>query len=251
MAKGQLAVFVRARRDALGMTQAQLAGTTGWSKSAIEKVEAGTLVPSLEFAGALFDALWIPYLFRERIIASLYPGTLDRILGRTVAKPDAEDLDDLERFPYPAAYLMLPEGDMVGLNAAWRAAFPETVAKPNLFTYLYTEPAAARVLLDWESLTHGFTYGLRMMGPIVLSEDTIAEIIDRCRVHPDFDRMYATDPDVHTALRTELRIADPATGVIRRVRLRIDKPHLPHSPWLTYRLVPIEESGPDGAGVAR
>ncbi|WP_067572276.1 MmyB family transcriptional regulator [Nocardia acidivorans] len=242
MSKGQLAVFVRSRRDALGVTQAQLASTTGWSKSAIEKVEAGTLVPSLEFTGALFDALGIPYLYRERIIAALFPGALDRILGRTATAPDADALADLEYLPYPAAYLMLPEGDIVGFNSAWLAAFPESAARPNLFTYLFTEPSAREVLVDWARLAHGFTYGLRMMGPMALSDTTIEEIIARCRVHPDFERFYLTDPPVHEALNPVIRVAAPGTGEIRSLRIKIDKPHLPHSPWLTYRLVPVRDA---------
>ncbi|WP_330185041.1 helix-turn-helix domain-containing protein [Nocardia sp. NBC_01503] len=245
MSKGQLAVFVRSRRDALGVTQAQLAKTTGWSKSAIEKVEAGSLVPSLEFAGALFDALAIPYLYRERIIAALYPGALDRILGRTTAAPDADARADLEYLPYPAAYLMLPEGDILGFNTAWREAFPESAAKPNLFTYLFTEPSAQEVLLDWARLAHGFTYGLRMMGPIVLSETVIEEIVTRCGVHPDFDRMYSTDPPVHEALNPVIRVAAPGSADTRNLCIKIDKPHLPHSPWLTYRLVPVRDAEGD------
>ncbi|MRH86750.1 helix-turn-helix domain-containing protein [Nocardia sp. SYP-A9097] len=244
MSKGQLAVFVRSRRDALGVTQAQLATTTGWSKSAIEKVEAGSLVPSLEFAGALFDALGIPYMYRERIIAALYPGALDRILGRTAALPDADALADLEYLPYPAAYLMLPEGDILGGNAAWIEAFPESAAKPNLFTYLFTEPSAREALVDWERLAHGFTYGLRMMGPISLSESKLAEIVDRCGAHPDFERMYASDPPLHEALQPVIRVAAPGTGETRELCIKIDKPHLPHSPWLTYRLVPVRVAEP-------
>ncbi|BAW03488.1 hypothetical protein NSK11_contig00143-0013 [Nocardia seriolae] len=232
-------MFIRSRRDALGMTQAQLAGSTGWSKSAIEKVEAGTLTPSLEFAGALFDALGIPYIYRERIVAALYPGALDRVLGPSPALPDADALADLEDLPYPAAYLALPEGDVLGVNAAWAAAFPGLRARSNLLGYLFTDPEAERMLVDWEQVAHGFTYGLRMMGPLSVPETVLNEIIERCRVHPEFERMYATDPDGPATLRPILRVADPGTGVVRNLHIKIDKPHLPHSSWVTYRLVPV------------
>lgn len=241
MSKGRLAIFVRARRDSLGMTQAQVAERAGWSKSAIEKVEAGTLVPSLEFAGALFDTLAVPYLYRERIIAALYPGALAHILGRTSTVPDADDLADLEFLPYPAAYLMLPECTVLGANSAWAEAFPGSARTPNLLHYLFTEPVAWTALPEWERLAHTLTYGIRMMGPIVLPESTYAEIIDGCRSHPEFERLYTTDPAVHAPMQPLLEITHPVTGETRTVCLRIDKPHLPHSPWVTYRLVPARD----------
>ncbi|GAB0108442.1 hypothetical protein JMUB6875_74580 [Nocardia sp. JMUB6875] len=241
MAKGQLAVFIRSRRDALGMTQAQLAASTGWSKSAVEKVEAGTLTPSLEFAGALFDALGIPYIYRERIVAALYPGALDRVLGPSPALPDADALADLEDLPYPAAYLSLPEGDVLGVNTAWQTLFPGLEAKSNVFDYLFTDPESERVFPDWDQVAHGFVYGLRMMGPISVAESVLNEIIERCRVHPEFDRMYTTDPDGPATLQPMLRVVDPATGAVRKLHIKIDKPHLPHSSWVTYRLVPVRD----------
>lgn len=237
MSKGQLATFVRSRRDALKMTQAQLAKTTGWSKSAIEKVEAGTLTPSLEFTGALFDALGIPYMFRERIIAALFPGTLPVILGPYPALPDADALADLEDLPYPAAYIALPVGDVVGTNSRWTEAFPGLEAKSNLMIYLFTDPTAATVLPDWEQLAHGYAYGLRMLGPISVPDQAINEIVERCRVHPDFERMWSVEPAEPTAVRPVLRVANPA-GEVRELRIKIDKPHLPRGHWLTYRLVP-------------
>ncbi|MFJ4656222.1 helix-turn-helix domain-containing protein [Nocardia sp. NPDC088792] len=241
MSKSQLAVFVRSRRDTLGMTQAQLAGKTGWSKSAIEKVEAGTLTPGLEFAGALFDALMVPYIYRERVVAALYPGALDRILGQVSGRPDADALADLEDLPYPAAYIALPEGEVLGANTAWAEAFPGPKGTSNMFDYLFTEPTATDVLVDWELITHGFTYGLRMMGPISVPQNVIDGIVERCQVHPDFERIYNTDPPAATTLQPVLRIRTPGTGEIRNLRIKIDKPHLPHSPWVTYRLVPVRE----------
>ncbi|WP_067698456.1 helix-turn-helix domain-containing protein [Nocardia jejuensis] len=238
MAKGQLAVFVRARRAALGITQAQLAASTGWSKSAIEKVEAGTLTPSLEFVGALFDALQISYVYRERIIETLYPGTLDRILGPSRDLPDAEALADLEDLPYPSAYVALPEFDVLGANTAWTGIFPQLSAGSSFFTYLFAEPASQSVLVDWEWAATAMAYVLRMLGPISLPEAAIASIVERCSVHPDFARMYSTDTVVPTEHDPHLRVADPETGQVRTFRMKIDKPHIPLSSWVTYRLVP-------------
>ncbi|MBL1073424.1 helix-turn-helix domain-containing protein [Nocardia sp. 2] len=238
MAKGQLAVFVRARRDALKMTQVQLANATGWSKSAIEKVEAGSLIPSLEFVGALFDALGISYLYRERIIAALYPGALDRIIGPSPAMPDVDALADLEDLPYPAAYLTLPECDILGTNTAWNDAFPGLEAKSNLLTFLFTDPSAPDLLVEWELVAHMYAYMLRILGPISLPESAITEIVDRCKAHPDFERMYAADYPATNAVLSAIRVADPVTGQIRDLRIKVDKPHVPYSPWVTYRLVP-------------
>ncbi|MFI6870879.1 helix-turn-helix domain-containing protein [Nocardia sp. NPDC050406] len=237
MSKGQLALFVRARRDALRLTQAQLAKTTGWSKSAIEKVEAGTLTPSLEFTGALFDALGIPYMFRERIIAALFPGTLPLILGPYPELPDDDALADLEDLPYPAAYIALPVGDIVGTNSQWNTVFPGLEAKSNLLVYLFTDPRAATLLPDWEQVAHGYAYGLRMLGPISVPENAINEVVRRCRAHPDFERMWTVDPVEPTAVQPMLRVTMP-DGEIRNLRIKIDKPHLPRGYWLTYRLVP-------------
>ncbi|MCP9621783.1 helix-turn-helix domain-containing protein [Nocardia otitidiscaviarum] len=241
MSRGRLAEFVRTRRKALGMTQAQLAATTGWSKSSIEKVEAGRLVPSLEFVGALFDALAIAYLYRERIIAALYPGTLTRILGPSPSRPDADALADLEDLPYPAAYLTLPEGDVLGANSTWAETFPGMGTTANLLTWLFTAPQASEILPTWERLAHGFAYGLRVMGPISVPETAVTELVDRCSAHPDFERMWTTDPPDPVAARPELPVVSPATGEVRRLCVKIDKPHFPFSSWVTYRLVPIRD----------
>ncbi|KZM72259.1 hypothetical protein AWN90_36910 [Nocardia terpenica] len=222
-------------------TQAQLAELAGLSKSAIEKIEAGKLVPGLESLGTLFDALLIPYIYRERIIAALFPGMLDRILGPAGGVPTAADMADLADLPYPAAYLALPEGYVFGTNQHWDNTFPGLQAKASMVEWLFTEPYAKVVLLDWERIAHTFTYGLRMMGPLAMSPTRIADITQRCESHPRWAHMWITDPVEPLAQQPILRLASPFDWSISQREVRIDKPHLPHRPWVTYRLTPVRD----------
>ncbi|MFC9995697.1 helix-turn-helix domain-containing protein [Nocardia sp. NPDC127526] len=241
MPRTSLPQFVRSRREALKFTQARLAELSGISKSAVEKIESGKLIPGLESLGSLFDALLIPYVYRERVVAALFPGMLDRILGPGVGTPTAADLADLEDLPYPAAYISLPEGHIFGTNQHWDNTFPGLQAKANMVEWVFTDPIAKGVLLDWDRVAHGFTYGLRMMGPLVLSADRIAEIAASCESNPNWQRMWTTDPIEPANLQPILRLASPFDWRISQREIKIDKPHLPHRPWVTYRLTPVRE----------
>ncbi|MGW4240964.1 helix-turn-helix domain-containing protein [Nocardia sp. NPDC004722] len=239
MSKSRLATFVRSRRETLGMTRQQVATATGWSVSSIEKVERGDLVPGLEFLGAIFDTLHIPYLYRAQLVSALFPGMIDRIVGPATAAPTRRDQRDLDLLPYPAADLALPEGRILATNTQWNSVFPSAGPETNLIVWLLTNPLASSVLIEHEAIAHTFAYGLRMLGSLVLSDERMAEIQQQCAINPAWERLYSTDPQMSGGLEAAIRIVDPNTHKLRAYEVRVDKPHQPYRTWATWRLVPL------------
>ena len=230
--------FVAGRRKQLGMNRKDLAMRTTWSEAVITKIEQATRPPTVDTLIALFDALAIPTMYREQLFNLLYPGIIQEMYGALPATPTPSDLADLASYPYPAAFMLLPETDVVATSPLWPVALPGMVAGRNLMEWIFTDPYAEKVLVDWETYAHAYAAGMNLTGRALFAPGRYDQIQAVCSAHPEWGRL-STKPVSGTAgLNENLRIRSPLGGHDVEYLIKIDRPEFPRRAWFTYRFVP-------------
>ncbi|RJO69816.1 XRE family transcriptional regulator [Nocardia panacis] len=230
--------FVRERRRYLGISREDLARRTQWSRATIEKIEQSTRPPTVDTLMALFDALLIPTMYREQLFSLMYPGAIQEMYGPLPDEPFPSDLIDLGSYPYPAAFLKLPEADVIATSPSWPLTLPGLVAGSNLIEWVFTDPDAPEILADWETYALGLAHNMHITGATLFAPGRYETIAAVCAASPEWDRLLAKEFPAHSVLNETLRINAPSFGAEETYLIRIDRPEFPRRPWFTYRLVP-------------
>lgn len=231
-----IAGYLRTRREAFGLTRAELARRAGVSEALLQKIEQGTRSPTAGALGPLFDALEVPDQFREHAAGLLQPEL-------AVEPPDGPlepgELEFLHSLPYPACYQTMPAVDVVAANTAYLRAFPGLVPGGNIMEWMLLDPAARIAIEGWERETHLIVYGFRHMGPGLLPAERYAELVRTCSASPDWERLWSTDIAPAEIPRRPVRVRCPDTGAWIPMRIQVFRFEVPRRPWWMYTLTPI------------
>ncbi|WP_067548358.1 helix-turn-helix domain-containing protein [Nocardia crassostreae] len=239
-ARSSIAGYLRERREAAGLTRAELARKAGVSEALIQKLEQGTRPPTSATLGALFEALDVPAQFREYAASVMQPELT--ALGFDDEAPSPAELAFLNSLPYPACYQTLPSVDLIAANEAYLRAFPGLAPGGNIIEWMLLNPNAKYVLEDWEGQTHFMVFAFRHMAPGVVAPERMAEVIEVCGRSPDWERFWSTEIAPADIPRRPIRVRSAETGERTTMHIHLFRVELPRRPWSMYTLVP----SPDG-----
>lgn len=233
-----IGAYLRERRLAAGLAPAHLAERAGLAEPVLDRVETGAITPSYPLLERLFDALEVPTWYRRHIVVLTLPNFFEAAYGPGPGVPTPDDLDDLHSLPDPACYQRMPTQDLVAANSAYERAFPGASARANMLEWMFLDPAAKRVIVEWAVEAHLLVDAFRMLSPLAPRE-RVEEIAERCRRSSDWDRMWTSEVRSADIPRGRLLVRDLATRRVRTMSMRVYSPELPERPWWLYRLVTI------------
>jgi transcriptional regulator with XRE-family HTH domain len=234
----ELADFLRARREALhpadvglpdtgrrrapGLRREEVATLAGVSIDYLVRLEQGRdLHPSAGVLAALAKALRLDddeRLHLARLAAhtgqpELCPATPP--LRSNVAPGVRQLLDSLDDTP---AFVAGPANDLL----AWNRAFQQLAgplgmldgAPPNLVRYVFTDPRARTVYLDWPSAADEQVRRLRAAEPRWRDDEAFQHLLGEVRPLPDFSSRWSAHA-VAEKHRGVKRIRHPDVGELR------------------------------------
>lgn len=243
--RDSIADYLRERREAAGLTRADLGRRTGLSIGLIQKIEQGSRTVTFDALAPLFDVLEVPPPMRDHIIGLTLPPRMNsaRISEADMVTP--ADLAVLDGYRHPACFQSQPTFDILAVNRAWTQWFPGLVPGTNVIEWSMLDPAARRVLPQWRRQTHLLVYALRMMGPGLVPDERIAEIARTCAAAPEWDELWSTEVAPQDIPRPTLLVAVPDTGEIHEMYTSSLKFDFPRRHWWMYTLAPVDgNSGP-------
>ncbi|MFD3506173.1 helix-turn-helix domain-containing protein [Nocardia sp. NPDC058666] len=227
-----IARYLRERRESAGLTRATLSAMAGISPGLIQKIEQGTRAPTLEALTALFDALEVPDLFRDHLVALSLSDRYDSPAPATTIEVPAVDRVLLDAIPYPASLQDYSTFDILAANTAWEHYFPGLHPGTTLLEWMLLDPRARTVMIDWDIQVHLCVYGFRVMSPGVVPQRRIDELVAACSQAPEWTRFWTTEPDAPTHLdRPVQRILDPDTGESVTMIMHALEPMIPRRDW--------------------
>ncbi|QVI24139.1 helix-turn-helix domain-containing protein [Nocardia tengchongensis] len=248
----EIGVHLRRRREALGLTQEEVAIAATTTLSSLRKWEAGLRNPSTEGLVAWCRALDLPDWMLRKVISLALNG-LDTLRPNTSPHVNDDDLDHLEMFGGPAYYLTFPQLDVIAANTAARQlapslapASPDSDRPTNAVEWIMTKPAR-ELLVNWPSVATRMIHTLRVMGPGMVPQYRLDEIFNACYSHSprEFKRFFAADlRDAATDDNVAL-VRNPATDTIERYSCRALRPTQPMHQFEQIQLV--RSSRPHGA----
>ncbi|MFI1918593.1 helix-turn-helix domain-containing protein [Nocardia sp. NPDC020380] len=231
-----IADYLRGRREAVGLTRAELSRLAGISEALIQKIEQGTRSPTATALSALCDALGVSPQFRDHAAGLLQPAP---VLEFHDGLPDSTELDFLRSMPFPACFHTPPAVDVLAANDAYMRWFPGIVPGANIVEWMMTNPAAREVTAEWEREAHLIVYGFRYMAPAFLAPERIEEIIRACAAAPDWERFWSTDIVPVENPRRPIRMKSPDTGEWVAMSSQILRFEFPRRAWWMHTMNPI------------
>ncbi|MFC6011362.1 helix-turn-helix domain-containing protein [Nocardia lasii] len=229
-----LSVYLRERRMAAGLARSELAVRAKMAPLLISQIESGTLVPNSPMLQRLFDSLDVPLWYRRHILILGLPAVDS---GPALTTPSAEDLADLASLTHPACLARFPTMDVLAANAEYQRLFPGLGAGVNKLEWMFLNPVAKKVYLDWTTEAQLLVHAFRMLSPLVANQRVTA-ITEQCSRSPDWDPVWTSDVRAQDIARRHLRLRERSTGLERRMTLRVYDPAYPTRPWWLYRLIP-------------
>ncbi|MVU83029.1 helix-turn-helix domain-containing protein [Nocardia sp. ET3-3] len=214
-----LGMYMRYRRELLGLTQEETAQRMFISLSLYRKLENGERALSPERLEGWSRAMEAPvWLLRKMASLALpIPSAVESGVWPPALR--AEDVEHLEALPFPAFYHRTPEYEILAANQAAREAFPWLLPAPvdaarpvNVIEQMMTVPLAREVLINWELIVHRLLFILRVNAPGTVAPERLAQILDTCRVNPDFERFWTTDLSEAEFNDSLVLVRDPETG---------------------------------------
>ncbi|QLY30848.1 helix-turn-helix domain-containing protein [Nocardia huaxiensis] len=238
MVNNRFGEYLRQRRRDAGLTRKQLAEQANVSASLIEKIELGTRSTTAHTMLALLDRLDVPPLYRRHILGTTLPSVYD---AAEHAKPSSADLADLASLPHPAGFYRMPTYGIVAVNAAYRRAFPGAEAGVNFVEWMFLDPNARTVFVEWRSEAHRIVRSLRLLTLTSTFDDDLARIIENCSGAMEWNEIWNDILQPEPAREEYLDLRDTSTALVRRMGIRLYNPEFPSRPWWLLRLVPLQE----------
>lgn len=230
-----LSVYLRERRLAAGLARGELATRTQLAPLLISQIESGALVPNPPMLQRLFDSLDVPQWYRKHILVRGLPAIES---GTAPTTPSAEDLADLASLTHPACFARFPTMDMLAANSDYQRLFPGLGAGVNMLEWMFLNPVAKKVYLDWTTEAQLLVHAFRMLAPLAPTQ-RITAITAACSDSPDWDPVWTSEVRPQDIPRRHLRLRERSTGLERRMMLRVYDPAFPSRPWWLYRLIPV------------
>lgn len=206
--------YIRRRRTTANLTRPRLAWLANLSVPYLTKIESGAN-PSRRVIESLSTALELrPDEFEYAL--ALAEGPLPRAEDD---HPDSADLEYLELLEPKIAAFASGAMDILAVNRAHRAVFPQLNPGLNYLEWLFLEPVSRTILVDWageaEQAVRAWRLNLARFG----ENDRMRGIIANCTASPEFAAMWHNDTigECHPD-RTKL-VRDPKTLAVREIRL--------------------------------
>lgn len=214
-----LGIFMRYRRESLSLTQEDVARRMFVSVSLYRKLEKGERPLSASRLADWCAATDISLFLLRKMVSLALPNLSSVSIGTWPPKLRTEDLEHLEALPYPAFYHKFPEYEILAANQLARQAFPwliptsaDAERPANVIEQMMTVDLAQQVLINWEEIVHRLLFGLRMYAPGVVEPERLTQIIETCRVNPEFERLWTTDMSEDQFNNSLVLVRDPETG---------------------------------------
>ncbi|MCU1642742.1 MAG: hypothetical protein JWN03_3017 [Nocardia sp.] len=231
--------YIRQRRLDAHLTRTELAKRANISASLIEKVELGTRPTTVNTMQVLLKQLDVPPLYRKHILSLSFPGLLyDPHAGTEPCEPTHADRADLQSIAGPACFYGLPAFTIVAANAEHEQTFPGLRAGSSFVEWMFLNPAAHDVMVEWHKEARRVIHVLRMLSPNVGADQESVSVIRKCQQTPEWDDMWNSGPSVAGPDNDYIRIRNRPDRRIHEMSIRIYSPEYPHRPWWHCRLVP-------------
>lgn len=235
-----IARYLRERRESAGLTRAALGTTAGISPALIQKIEQGSRTPTLEALTALFDALEVPALFRDHLVALSLSDRYDNPATDTAGDIPTADLVLLNALSYPASLQRYSTYDILATNSAWERYFPGLSPGTTLLEWMLLDPRARTSMLDWRKQVHLCVYGFRVMSPGVAPQHRIDKLVAACSQAEEWAEFWTTEPDAPTHLdRPVQRIRHPDTGDPVTMIMHALESSIPRREWTLVAFCPV------------
>ncbi|MFI1911998.1 helix-turn-helix domain-containing protein [Nocardia sp. NPDC020380] len=220
-------MYMRHRRENLGLTQEDVARRMFVSVSLYRKLEKGERPLSANRLADWCAAVDAPVWLLRKMVSLALPSLSSLAIGAWPHALRQEDLDHLEALPFPAFYHRFPEYEILAANQAAREAFPwllpadaDAERPANVTEQMMTVPIAREVLINWEEIVHRLLFILRVTSPGTVAPERLAQIIETCRVNPDFEWMWTTDMSEEQYNNSLVLVRNPETGGQIRLTMR-------------------------------
>ncbi|WP_345347024.1 helix-turn-helix transcriptional regulator [Actinoallomurus liliacearum] len=224
----ELGAFLRARRTLLtpdevglpvtgarrtpGLRREEIARLAGVSDGYYVRLEQGRAMhPSASVLGALAGALRLSQPEREHLFA---------LAGESCPAPEPEELTEGSRRmlellrPPTAAYVINRNSDVLAWNDTAGALFGHLVdgpRRPNNVRYVFTDPEAKRLFVDWPHIAADSVAHLRASSGHRPDDAELTELVTELHeVSPDFRRLWTA---------RELRQKDDGRKELRHPRV--------------------------------
>ncbi|MEU6584004.1 helix-turn-helix domain-containing protein [Nocardia sp. NPDC046763] len=241
----EVGVYLRRRREALGLTQEEVAVAALTTLSSLRKWEAGLRKPSTESLTVWCRALDLPD-WTLRKITSLVLNGMDALQVNTLPLIISDDdLDHLEMIASPAYYLSFPHMDVLAANTAARKLAPDLVpADPdsprptNVVEWIMTKTARDHIV-NWQAVATRTIHMLRVMGPGLVPQQRLDEIFNSCHAQAPkiFTRLFTTELTKAEAEDDSVLVRNPATGTVDLYTCRSLRPMQPLRPYEQLQIV--------------
>ncbi|MGY1960848.1 helix-turn-helix domain-containing protein [Nocardia gipuzkoensis] len=211
-----LAKLLRAEREAAQLTREEAAEIIKVSKTLIYLWERKGKIPSAETLEAFLDGLEVPQWRRPAYKALTQP-PLNQLNWDMSPVVTPDDQVGLDRNLDPACY----HDDAFDLYAANEpllkrfpglvAPAPDATVRPNLLEWVVRDPAAKKVIKNWEERAIVMANAFLIVAPGRIPDRRIQQIIASCEQAPEWpeiSRIRATDEHV---LNQRIILWDPET----------------------------------------
>ncbi|AYF76571.1 XRE family transcriptional regulator [Nocardia yunnanensis] len=239
MADNLFGEYIRQRREDAWLTRTELARKANLSVSLIEKIELGTRPPTLHSLQILFDQLDVSPMYRKHILDLGLPGLFGS--PPATAAPGADDLADLAALADPASFYTLPLFTIVAANAAHQRTFPGLGPGMSFVEWLFVEPLARKVIVEWRKEAHRCLHSIRQLAPNIATDTQVSGLVRRCHTAAEWDELWNSKP--RNDFDGRIFVRDLNSRQTKRLRVRIYSPEYPQRAWWFCRLIALPHKG--------
>ncbi|GAB3209767.1 helix-turn-helix domain-containing protein [Nocardia tengchongensis] len=229
-----LGMYMRHRRETLGLTQEDTARRMFVSVSLYRKLESGERAMTAERLEDWCAAVDAPSWMLEKMVSLTMPKISTVTRGVWPPMLRREDIEHLNALPFPAYYHRFPEYEVLAANPVangmfpWLApAAPNTERPVNVIEQMMTVPEARELLVNWNTIVHRLVYSLRVFSPGVVAPERLAQIIETCSVNPEFERMWNTSMDEDLYNDSLMLVRNPESAEPVALTMRAYNPYHP------------------------
>ncbi|WP_040812673.1 MmyB family transcriptional regulator [Nocardia concava] len=246
-------VYMRYRRETLGLTQEEVARRMFISVSLYRKLENGERAMSADRLEDWCAAMDAPMWMLEKMLSMAMPRLSRLAVGSWPPALRQEDLEHLEALPVPAFFHRSPEQDVLAANGIalsgfpWLApASPDAERPVNVVEQFMTVPEARELIVNWETVVARLLFSVRVLSPGLAEPARIAQILDTCRTNPDFDRLWALGETMSEELYSDscVQVRFPGTGELLSFTMRHYNAFHPKCGYQLFMLTPRSPATP-------
>ncbi|MFE3259510.1 helix-turn-helix domain-containing protein [Nocardia sp. NPDC059091] len=238
-------MYMRFRRETLGITQEEAARRMFISVSLYRKLENGERSMSADRLGDWCAAMDAPMWLLEKMVSLAMPKASRLAVGTWPPDLRPEDLEHLEALPVPAFFHRFPEQEVLAANRIalegfpWLApASPDAERPVNVIEQFMTIPEARELIVNWESVVRRLLFGLRVMSPGLVEPARLEQILETCRTNPEFERLWAAPMSEELFNDSLVMVRNPMTGERMSFTMRFYNAFHPRCGYQLFVLTP-------------